>query len=257
LYRLPVFPLGTYTLAVDAGAFAAHKQSGIQLNAGTTATIDVTLQVKGVASEVVVTAAAPTIDSSRARSRQHAVVQCGTQSPARIPSEFGVPLAARWQQQRPKATAPEFVCCRFHKRGFQKFRSLTTASRPALLGESRPTPEVNFDTFFGDAADPCEARPSGAGSRAACDVRASGGVFYDPFQTDQYRRAILVNGSPAFFRLPVTPRQAFAPSFPNVLTGIPPGATSTNFGIATVNPDFASPYRAMQTYRSPARLLRI
>jgi hypothetical protein len=101
---------------------------------------------------------------------------------------------------------------------------------------------VNFDTFFGDAADPCGARPSGAGSRAACDVRASGGVFYDPFQTDQYRRAILVNGSPAFFRLPVTPRQAFAPSFPNVLTGIPPGATSTNFGIATVNPDFASPY---------------
>ena len=35
------------------------------LNAGTVATIDVTLQVKGVTSEIVVTGAAPIVDSSR------------------------------------------------------------------------------------------------------------------------------------------------------------------------------------------------
>ena len=73
-------------------------------------------------------------------------------------------------------------------------------------------------------------------------VRASGGIFYDPFQTDMYRRALLNNGLPQFFSLSVTPTQAFAPSFPNVFTGIPSGFTPTLQDITTVSPDFATLY---------------
>lgn len=64
-YRLPVLPLGTYQLEVEAGGFAGYRQSGIVLNAGSSATIDVTLQVAGVVSEVVVTAGAPLVDATR------------------------------------------------------------------------------------------------------------------------------------------------------------------------------------------------
>lgn len=73
-------------------------------------------------------------------------------------------------------------------------------------------------------------------------VRASAGIFYDPFQTDLYRRALLNNGSPQFFSLSVTPSQAFAPAFPNVFTGIPQGFTPTQQDITTVSPDFATLY---------------
>ena len=59
---------------------------------------------------------------------------------------------------------------------------------------------------------------SGSGRRS---IRASGGIFYDPFQTDHYRRALLNNGSPQFFAFSVSPSQPFAPAFPNVFTGIP------------------------------------
>ena len=45
LYRLPVLPLGEYSLTVQANGFALYKQSGITLSAGTTATVDVKLQV--------------------------------------------------------------------------------------------------------------------------------------------------------------------------------------------------------------------
>ena len=54
-------------------------------------------------------------------------------------------------------------------------------------------------------------------------VRASAGIFYDPFQTDLYRRALLNNGTPAFFAISLTPQIPFAPAFPNVLSGIPQG----------------------------------
>ena len=36
-------------------------------------------------------------------------------------------------------------------------------------------------------------------------IRASSGIFYDSPQTDQYRRAISLNGNPAFFTLSATP----------------------------------------------------
>ncbi len=75
-------------------------------------------------------------------------------------------------------------------------------------------------------------------------VRASGGIFYDPFQTDQYRKSILQNGSPIFFSINVPPTSAFAPSFPNVFSGIPSGFVLSAQDINTVSPDFATLYSA-------------
>ena len=47
LYRLPVLPLGEYSLTVEADGFALYRQSGITLNAGSTATVDAKLQSHG------------------------------------------------------------------------------------------------------------------------------------------------------------------------------------------------------------------
>ncbi|MEZ5399232.1 MAG: TonB-dependent receptor [Bryobacteraceae bacterium] len=73
-------------------------------------------------------------------------------------------------------------------------------------------------------------------------VRGSAGVFYDPFQTDLYRRAILNNGTPQFFAIALTPQIPFAPAFPNVLPGIPQGVPLPAQDITTVVPDFANLY---------------
>jgi hypothetical protein len=73
-------------------------------------------------------------------------------------------------------------------------------------------------------------------------VRASGGIFYDPFQTDQYRRALLNNGTPSFFAISAIPQLPFAPAFPNVFSGVPQGFTPSIQDITTVSPDFASLY---------------
>lgn len=75
-------------------------------------------------------------------------------------------------------------------------------------------------------------------------LRASSGIFYDPFQTDLYRRALLFNGLPQFFSLSRTPGQPFAPAFPAVFSGIPEGFTPTLQDITTVSPDFATLYSA-------------
>jgi hypothetical protein len=73
-------------------------------------------------------------------------------------------------------------------------------------------------------------------------MRASAGMFYDPFQTDLYRRALLNNGNPAFFAISLTPQFPFAPAFPTVLPGIPQGVTLPIQDITTVSPDFANLY---------------
>ena len=75
-------------------------------------------------------------------------------------------------------------------------------------------------------------------------LRASGGVFYDPFQTDLYRRALLNNGTPQFFSVGLIPQLPFAPAFPDVISGIPPGFTPSGQDITTVSPDFATLYSA-------------
>ncbi|MBV9400934.1 MAG: TonB-dependent receptor [Bryobacterales bacterium] len=59
-------------------------------------------------------------------------------------------------------------------------------------------------------------------------VRASSGIFYDPFQTDMYRLALLNNGTPSFFAFATTPQLPFAPTFPNVLPGFHRARTSAS-----------------------------
>jgi hypothetical protein len=73
-------------------------------------------------------------------------------------------------------------------------------------------------------------------------VRASGGIFYDPFQTDQYRKALLQNGSPSFFTANLTPSNPLAPSFPSIFGGIPSGYTLPVQDVLAVSPDFATLY---------------
>jgi hypothetical protein len=73
-------------------------------------------------------------------------------------------------------------------------------------------------------------------------LRASGGIFYDPPQTDQYRRALLNNGSPIFFNVSASPAQSFAPAFPTVFTSLPTGFTLATQDILTASKDFRTLY---------------
>lgn len=81
----------------------------------------------------------------------------------------------------------------------------------------------------------------GLGKDQKTVIRASSGVFYDAPQTDQYRRAISLNGNPAFFTISATPATSFAPAFPNVFTAPPAGVTGST-DITTISPDFANLY---------------
>ncbi|HTS66273.1 MAG TPA: TonB-dependent receptor [Candidatus Acidoferrales bacterium] len=81
----------------------------------------------------------------------------------------------------------------------------------------------------------------GLGKDQKTVIRASSGIFYDPPQTDQYRRMLAVNGNPAYFTLSIAPAASFAPSFPAIFNGIPPGATIP-LDVNTVAPDFANLY---------------
>jgi len=81
----------------------------------------------------------------------------------------------------------------------------------------------------------------GLGKEQKTVIRASSGIFYDAPQTDQYRRALAVNGNPAYFTLSINNAQAFSPAFPAILPGIPSGA-AVPLDVNTVAPDFASLY---------------
>ncbi len=73
-------------------------------------------------------------------------------------------------------------------------------------------------------------------------VRGSMGIYYDPPQTDLYRRAIQNNGSPVFFNFSFNPTTAGAPRFPNTLGSLPAGATLPRQSVEAVAPDFANLY---------------
>ncbi len=70
-------------------------------------------------------------------------------------------------------------------------------------------------------------------------IRASAGMFYDPPQTDVYRRGLSNNGSPQFFTVT---NPAVTPNFPSVLTSVPTGFNLPIQSIDTVSPDFATLY---------------
>ena len=104
---------------------------------------------------------------------------------------------------------------------------------PFVYSQNFRTDKNNFGPRLGFAY--------GLGKDQKTVIRASSGIFYDSPQTDQYRRAISFNGNPAFFTLSATPATSFAPSFPNVFTAVPAGATGST-DITTISPDFANLY---------------
>jgi hypothetical protein len=73
-------------------------------------------------------------------------------------------------------------------------------------------------------------------------VRGSMGIYYDPPQTDLYRRAIQNNGSPKFFNFTFASATAGAPRFPNTLGSLPAGATLPVQSVEAVAPDFSNLY---------------
>jgi carboxypeptidase family protein/TonB-dependent receptor-like protein len=64
-FRIPVLPLGTYTLKASASGFADWTRNGILLSAGTTATVDVSLGIAGTERAIQVTADAPIVEPGR------------------------------------------------------------------------------------------------------------------------------------------------------------------------------------------------
>jgi hypothetical protein len=85
LYRVPLLPLGEYSLTVEAGGFAPYTRNGILLNAGATATIDVSLQLASVAAEVVVSSGAPIVGVGPYGPGQHAVGERRCEPASRFP----------------------------------------------------------------------------------------------------------------------------------------------------------------------------
>ncbi len=85
-------------------------------------------------------------------------------------------------------------------------------------------------------------------------VRLNGGIFYDPPQTDLYRRALQDTGRPRFFTLSTGPDSAFAPSFPAVVRTPPPNYGQTPLDITTVDPHFR-PLRAAEWNAQVSRQL--
>ena len=65
LYRAVLLPLGTYRLTAELAGFKKYEQAGIELNAGRTAEINVTLQVGDLNETVAVTADAPIVDPAK------------------------------------------------------------------------------------------------------------------------------------------------------------------------------------------------
>ena len=60
-----LLPLGMYKLSAELTGFGSYVQEGIELNVGSTATIQVVLQVASVQQEVTVTADSPIVQTSR------------------------------------------------------------------------------------------------------------------------------------------------------------------------------------------------
>jgi len=65
LFQVPLLPLGEYSVKIEAGGFTPYRRTGVVLNAGSVATIEVALQIAGVATEVLVESGAPLIDAGR------------------------------------------------------------------------------------------------------------------------------------------------------------------------------------------------
>ena len=62
VYRLPLLPLGSYTIVVEAPGFKKLSRSGVTITTGQIATVDLRLDAGDVAEQVTITADAPVAD---------------------------------------------------------------------------------------------------------------------------------------------------------------------------------------------------
>jgi len=65
LYSFPGLPVGTYDLTIDATGFRTVKRTGLPLEVGAAATVDVRLEVGSAQETVTVEAGAPVVETSR------------------------------------------------------------------------------------------------------------------------------------------------------------------------------------------------
>jgi hypothetical protein len=65
LYLFPNLPLGKYTVTIQKEGFSTERHAGVELNAGTEATIDALLKVGSVDTQIEVSGGAPILDTSR------------------------------------------------------------------------------------------------------------------------------------------------------------------------------------------------
>jgi hypothetical protein len=64
-YKFNVLPLGKYEVSATAGGFAPTKRKGVEINAGTSATVDLKLSVSGVVAEISVTDVPQGVETER------------------------------------------------------------------------------------------------------------------------------------------------------------------------------------------------
>ncbi|MCL4847339.1 MAG: TonB-dependent receptor [Acidobacteria bacterium] len=65
VYRAPLLPLGAYRVSAELEGFRKYEQTGIQVSAGSTIVINISLGVGSVTEVVSVTADAPIVDTGR------------------------------------------------------------------------------------------------------------------------------------------------------------------------------------------------
>ncbi len=119
-------PVGPYTIRVSKEGFSTYEQTGIVLTVGQTATLQIALNIGASTQEVVVTAAAPAVDSTE--STIQTVVDQDVVA--------GLPLNGR----NPAAlvyTAPGVTDALANPKGTNPNSSV--APNASLLGESAPT----------------------------------------------------------------------------------------------------------------------
>ncbi|MFQ5789702.1 MAG: carboxypeptidase regulatory-like domain-containing protein, partial [Acidobacteriota bacterium] len=65
LYRAQLLPLGTYRVQAELSGFKTYAQEGIELTAGRTATVNITLDVGAVTETVTVTGESPVVEPAK------------------------------------------------------------------------------------------------------------------------------------------------------------------------------------------------
>ncbi len=116
--------------------------------------------------------------------------------------------------------------------------TLPTANKnsPYQLSQQFNTDTNNFAPRLGIAI--------GLGQDQKTVLRASGGIFFDPPQTNIYWRALLNNGTVPPLTISLPPTNAYAPSFPKVFTALPTGLNVPLQDVVSVARDFTNLYSA-------------